>query len=117
MNSLKKIIPLALLVLLPLEIARAYSIVDVSNQILSVFKALTYFLVGLAVLIFLWGIVVYLAQGENEEKRTEAKNYMVWGIISLVVMTSLWGLVYLVTSSFGLGWKVSTTPTLPTLEY
>lgn len=116
MNSLKKITPLALLVLLPLEIVRAYSVVDVSDQILSIFKSLTYLLIGFAVLIFLWGIVVYLAQGENEEKRTEAKNYMVWGIICLVVMTSLWGLVYLVSNSFGLGWKVSTTPVLPGLE-
>ena len=116
MNSLKKIIPFTFLILLPLEIVRASSIVDVSNQILSVFDRLTYLLIGLAVLLFIWGIVVYLAQGENEEKRTEAKNYMVWGILCLVVMTSLWGLIHLVTNQFGLGWQTSTTPTLPSLE-
>ncbi len=46
-------------------------------------------LIALGVLGFMWGIVLYLF-GKNKE---EGKTFMLWGIIALFVMTSVWGLV------------------------
>jgi predicted permease len=46
-------------------------------------------LIALGVLAFMWGIVMYLF-GKNKE---EGKSFMLWGIIALFVMTSVWGLV------------------------
>jgi hypothetical protein len=46
-------------------------------------------LIALAVLGFMWGIVMYLF-GKDKEA---SKMFMVWGIIALFVMTSVWGLV------------------------
>lgn len=54
-----------------------------------------------AVLLFLWGVfnLVFLNQN-NPEKREEAKKFMMWGIISLFVMVSVWGLVNLLSNTF-----------------
>lgn len=46
-------------------------------------------LIALGVLGFMWGIVLYLF-GKNKD---EGKTFMLWGIIALFVMTSVWGLV------------------------
>lgn len=46
-------------------------------------------LISLGVLAFMWGIVMYLF-GKNKD---EGRMFMVWGVIALFVMTSVWGLV------------------------
>ena len=46
-------------------------------------------LISLAVLAFMWGVVLYLFKPEKEG----GKMFMLWGIIAIFVMTSVWGLV------------------------
>lgn len=68
-------------------------------------------LIGLAVLLFLYGIVRYIMDGKNPEGRSDASKFMVWGIVAIFVMVSVWGLVGLLTTTiFGSG----ATPTVPT---
>lgn len=52
--------------------------------------------IGLALLVFIWGLVVFIAQSDNEQARTEGKQKMIWGIITLFVVACVWGLVRLV---------------------
>lgn len=69
---------------------------------------------GLAMLVFLWGVFNFVVNGENEDKRSKGKQYMIWGIIGLTVMVALWGLVSLVIDTFGLEGGV--IPQLPPLQ-
>lgn len=57
-------------------------------------------LIVLATVVFLWGIVRYLSAGGDTEKLKEARNFIVWGIIGLFVMVSVWGLVALLNNTF-----------------
>ena len=57
-------------------------------------------LIAAAVILFLYGVIKYVYSGDNEEKRKEAKNYIVYGIIGLFVMVSVWGLVNLLVGTF-----------------
>ncbi len=50
---------------------------------------------------FIWGIIQYFLNPENEEKRSQGKSYMLWGIIALFVMVSMWGLVGVIGNTFG----------------
>lgn len=52
-------------------------------------------LIGLAVLAFSWGIVKYLFGSDKEG----GKQMMIWGIIAIFVMTSVWGLVGILRST------------------
>ena len=56
---------------------------------------------GIAILIFIWGVVQFIGNGDNEEKRKEGKTFMIWGIIAITVMVSIWGFVAMLGKSFG----------------
>jgi len=56
----------------------------------------------LAVASFIWGVVQYVINSDEEAKRAKGRNYMIWGIIALVVMVSIWGLVQIFGNTFGI---------------
>jgi len=70
--------------------------------------------VALALLAFFWGLVRYIFAAGNEEAKAEGKRIMLWGIIALFVMVSVWGLVIFVGELFGIdqgeGIDVPTVP-------
>jgi len=51
---------------------------------------------------FIWGVVQYLINAQEETKREKGKQFMIWGIIALTVMTCVWGLVSIVGTTFGI---------------
>jgi len=60
------------------------------------------FVIGLAVLFFIWGLIKYITAGGDEGSRKEAINTIIWGIVVLFVMVSVWGLVNILVNTFGL---------------
>lgn len=52
-------------------------------------------LLTIAVVIFLWGLVKYLFKIGGEEGSKGGLQIMLWGVVGLFVMVSLWGLVSL----------------------
>ena len=64
-------------------------------------KPLVPLLVGLAVVVFIYGVLT-LILSEGGEKKEDGKKYMFWGIIGIFVMVSVWGLVAIVQSTFNL---------------
>ena len=57
---------------------------------------------SLAVLTFLWGVVQFVINSDDEAKKTKGKQFMIWGIIALTVMVSVWGLVSILSTTFGI---------------
>lgn len=60
------------------------------------------FVIGLAVVFFIFGLFKYVTAGGDEEKIKAARNTIIWGVIIIAVMISVWGLVNFVVNSFGL---------------
>jgi len=60
-------------------------------------------IIAIAGLYFMWGVVQYVTAGDSEEKRDSGRSMMVYGIVALFVMISVWGLVNLLADTFGLG--------------
>lgn len=59
-------------------------------------------LVAFAVVFFLYGILKYIARGDDEESQKKGKNIMIYGIIGLFVMVSFWGIVNILINTFQL---------------
>jgi hypothetical protein len=59
-------------------------------------------IMALAMFLFLWGITRYITSGADEEKRTEARRLVTYGIVGLFVMASVWSLVYFIGASVGI---------------
>jgi succinate dehydrogenase/fumarate reductase cytochrome b subunit len=56
-------------------------------------------LVSVAVVYFIWNVIRYVIAGE-EDKKEAAKTHMVWGIVAIAVIVSVWGLVALLQNVF-----------------
>lgn len=69
------------------------------NQIAVITNATIPFILGLAVVVIVWGVFNYIVGAGDEEKRAEAKKYIIWGVIGVFIMLSVWGLVNVVKSS------------------
>lgn len=50
-------------------------------------------IVGLAVLVIFWGLAKYVYSAGSEDAKKQGKFIMVWGVIVLLIMSSLWGIV------------------------
>ena len=75
-------------------------------------KSVIPFIFALAMVSFIWGAVNFLIINADEEaKREQGKQFMLWGIIALAVMISVWGLVNILKSTFGI-----TTSVLPIVK-
>ena len=49
---------------------------------------------GLTLLIFIWGMFrFFIWGGGNDEERSKGKQLILWSIVGLVMMTSIWGIV------------------------
>ena len=65
-------------------------------------QAVVPLLFTIAIAFFIWGVVQIFINGDDEEKRSKGKQFMIWGIVALTVMISVWGLVQLLGSSFNI---------------
>ena len=54
---------------------------------------------ALAFLFFLIGMVRFFFLGDSEENRQKGKSFMIWGVITFVVMFSVWGIVRLLMTA------------------
>ena len=61
-------------------------------------KTIVQFLFILATVYFFWGVVQYVLSPE-QENRNKGRMYMVWGIIGLVVMFSVYSLIVILQST------------------
>lgn len=53
-------------------------------------------LISLALVAFMWGVLKYILPAGDEGKMKEGRQMMIYGIIGIAVMVSVWGLVNLV---------------------
>ena len=65
-------------------------------------KPLIVFLFALAVVFFVYGILEFLLNQEDEEKKSQGKSHMIWGILGIVIMMSALTLMNLVVNSFAI---------------
>jgi len=58
--------------------------------------------VGLALLAFFWGLAKFVFAAGSEDAKEEGKRIMIWGLIALFVMVSVWGLVKFIGSALNI---------------
>lgn len=72
-------------------------------------------LFAVAVVYFLYGLVKFIMGAGDEEKVKEGKGIMIWGVIGLLVMISIYGILGFLASNLGLtGTGTVTLPKVPT---
>lgn len=54
------------------------------------------FLFVLAIAYFIYGLIEFVAGADNQEKRITGKRHLMWGIIGLFIMFSVWGIIKII---------------------
>ena len=89
----------------------ASTFATVTNNVIGQFRPLSAFAIGLALVYFIYGLATFILNSGNEEKVAEGKKTMIWGVLALFIMISVWGLATLVSNTFQLD------NTKPTVDY
>ncbi len=71
------------------------------DRIVNLIQALVPLVFGFAILVFLYGLLGYMINIGDESKRRESIRFIVYGLIGLFVMISIWGLTSAVSGTFG----------------
>ncbi len=77
----------------------AFSLIKILQNIVD---AVIPFIIGLGVLVFIYGVFNFVTSAGDEEARAGAKQLIIWGIIGIFVMVSVWGLVNILAGTFDL---------------
>lgn len=81
-------------------------ILETISRLLSQFLPI---LVSIGVIYFIYGVVMYFI-ADDEEAKQSGKNRIIFGIIGLAVIISVWGLVFLLADTFGTGLRTTSAP-------
>jgi len=111
---MKKLIPFTGLLMLP-AITFAQTIQTVIATVGNILNLLIPIVITLAVIYFFWGVAKYILNADNEEKKAEGRSIMIYGIIALFVIVSVWGLIGLLGNTFNVGQGGSGSGFIPTL--
>ena len=79
----------------------AYASVDsfISNVSKEIINPLILLLFALALAIFLYGVLEFILNAANDEKKTIGKSHMVWGIIGITIMMGVWTILSIVLNT------------------
>jgi hypothetical protein len=69
-------------------------------------------LIIVALLIFFWGLIKYIWSANDPAKASEGKSIMIYGVIALFIMVSIWGVVGFLGTALGIdqGTVLTDTP-------
>ena len=68
----------------------------INNIIDQILNPLVGLMFGLALAYFIWGVIQFIAAASSDEKKKKGQQHMLWGLIGLVVMTSVYGIMNII---------------------
>ncbi len=80
---------------------------NLTTRLLAIGDVLIYVLISLAVVYIIWNVVHYFIRPGADDRKTSGMNIL-WGIVGLFIIMSIWGLVNLLINTF------YTDPRIPT---
>ncbi len=103
---MKKALSFLVLALLTLAVlpegvlAASRTFKELADNFYNLLGGLVPIIVSLAIVAFLYGVQKYILAGASEDKVKEGREMMIYGIIGIFVMVSVWGLVRIVVQTF-----------------
>ncbi len=58
------------------------------------------FIFALTIAVFFWGMMKFISTQDASE-REQGKQFMLWSVVAIAVMFSVWGLVHIFNQTFG----------------
>ena len=101
---MKKALIVSASFLLPFLVSAQGGITNINTNIVrpigNIVDVLIPIVFALAILYFFWGLASYILSADHDKE--VAKKRMLWGVIAIFVMASVWGLVAFLRSNLGI---------------
>ena len=68
----------------------------------SIIDPIILLLFSAGVFLFMWGLLVFLLNADKPDKRKTGQDHMLWGIIGVFIMATVFGIIEIILSTFGL---------------
>ncbi len=80
---------------------------DIIKKFTDIGLRLIPFVGALAFLAFAWGIVRFIKSTGSESDMKKTKAFLVWGVVGMFVLATVWGLISFIRGEFGFtGWGI-----------
>ena len=89
---------------------------DILDTLIGLVSSIIPVLIGVAVVVFFWGLVKFIAHADDEKAVTEGKQFMIWGMVGIFIIVAFWSIVGFIQAELGLDTLTVglEAPTLPT---
>ena len=74
----------------------------INGIVANVFNPIIKILFALALLMFLWGVAMFVFNAADEAKRSEGKKHIIWGLVGMTIMISVTGITGIVKGIIGI---------------
>ncbi len=92
------------------------TLIGILCRIQQILNSVVPVLIALGVVYFIWGVVSYMIGGDEEAKK-KGRDKIIYGIIGLAVIIAVWGLVKILTNTFGVNNTTNIQyPTVPLIQ-
>lgn len=103
MKNFIKVSSIAALLALPVSVFAAQTLSQVFTTVGELIGTLTPIIVALALMAFFWGLAMYVLNFSGEDKdKKKGRDMMVYGLLVLFVMVSVWGIVNILQQTFSI---------------
>lgn len=99
---MKKVLVSAALYAVPF-IVLAQGLVEATKTVGRIANLIIPIIGAVLIIYFFYGVIGYVNAGGDEEKRTAARNTMIYAVIGMFVAFSIFGLVKLLRTTFDVG--------------
>jgi hypothetical protein len=97
------------------QVIQEQSLTGVVKFVRSTMDTATVLILAAAVVFFLWGVFQFVMSAGNDEERTKGRDHIIYGLVGIAVMVSVWGLVKFLTTTFGTSSTSGTAISAPPL--
>ena len=113
---MKKILAVSLVGFFPLLAFARANLDSLIAQFVRYLNMALPILISIAVIWFVWQVILYTISSD-EDKKKQAKSGIIWGIVGLFVIVSVWGLVNFLSTTLdvGTGGGPTSIPELPSV--
>jgi hypothetical protein len=81
-----------------------------------VLQPVIFLVFGIAFLVFIWGLVMFIKDKDSVEGKETGKRNIIWGIIGMLIMVSVFGIINIIAGTIGADIKVDPTKARQGLE-
>ncbi|MCF7835690.1 MAG: hypothetical protein K9M15_01035 [Candidatus Marinimicrobia bacterium] len=100
LKNIYKIIGIYFWVAMPCVVFAEATVKGIFTTMTEIVGSIIPVLMALVVAVFIWGIVKFVGSAGSLEKKKEAKNLIVWGLVGVFVLVAFWGLISLLLNTF-----------------